>query len=68
MAAYLMEIMSVANGGDLIDNVDPGFEAMGKLAKQSIGFEQSSSIMESSIFPHRSCVPIPGSGVSSSAR
>ncbi|CVI63143.1 ABC transporter substrate-binding protein (plasmid) [Agrobacterium leguminum] len=46
MAAYLMEIMSVANGGDLIDNVDPGFEAMGKLAKQSIGFEQSSSIME----------------------
>jgi putative spermidine/putrescine transport system substrate-binding protein len=46
MAAYLMQIMSVTNGGDLIDNVDPGFEAMGNLAKQSIGFEQSSSIME----------------------
>lgn len=46
MAAYLMQIMSVKNGGDLIDNVDPGFEAMGNLAKQSIGFEQSSSIME----------------------
>jgi putative spermidine/putrescine transport system substrate-binding protein len=49
MAAYLMQIMSVTNGGDLIDNVDPGFEAMGNLAKQSIGFEQSSSIMENPI-------------------
>lgn len=48
MAANIMQIMSVTNGGDLIDNVDPGFEAMGKLAKQSIGFEQSSSIMENS--------------------
>ncbi|MBB4403039.1 MULTISPECIES: ABC transporter substrate-binding protein [Rhizobium/Agrobacterium group] len=46
MAAYLMQIMSVANGGDLMDNVDPGFEAMGRLARQSMGFEQSSSIME----------------------
>ncbi len=46
MAAYLTQIMSVSNGGDLLDNVDPGFEAMGKLARQSIGFEQSSSIME----------------------
>ncbi|WP_332304888.1 ABC transporter substrate-binding protein [Rhizobium sp. GR12] len=46
MAAYLMQIMSVTNGGDLTDNVDPGFEAIGKLARQSIGFEQSSSIME----------------------
>lgn len=46
MAAYLMQIMSVTNGGDLIDNVDPGFEAMSRLARQSMGFEQSSSIME----------------------
>ncbi|MDH0910497.1 ABC transporter substrate-binding protein [Rhizobium pusense] len=46
MAAYLMQIMSVTNGGDLMGNVDPGFEAMGRLAQQSMGFEQSSSIME----------------------
>ncbi len=39
MAAYLMQIMSVTNGGDLMDNVDPGFEAMGRLASQSMGFE-----------------------------
>ena len=49
MAAYLMQIMSDANGGDLMDNVDPGFEAMGRLAGQSMGFEQSSSIMENYI-------------------
>ncbi|MFK0207985.1 ABC transporter substrate-binding protein [Agrobacterium sp. NPDC090283] len=49
MAAYLMQIMSVTNGGDLMDNVDPGFEAMGRLASQSMGFEQSSSIMENYI-------------------
>jgi putative spermidine/putrescine transport system substrate-binding protein len=49
MAAYLMEIFSVANGGDLLDNVDPGFVAMAKLAEQSIGFEQSSSVMETYI-------------------
>lgn len=46
MAAYLVEVMSVANGGDLLDNVDPGFDAMGRLAKQSFAFEQSSSVME----------------------
>ncbi|MDR6192687.1 spermidine/putrescine-binding protein [Agrobacterium pusense] len=51
MAAYLMQIMSVTNGGDLMDNVDPGFEAMGRLASQSMGFEQSSSIMENSDHP-----------------
>ncbi|MHC2296370.1 ABC transporter substrate-binding protein [Rhizobium mongolense] len=49
MAAYLMEVLSVANGGDLLDNVEPGFAAMAKLAKQSIGFEQSSSVMETYI-------------------
>lgn len=49
MAAYLMEILSVANGGDLLDNVDPGFAAMARLAEQSIGFEQSSSVMETYI-------------------
>ncbi|WP_087002122.1 ABC transporter substrate-binding protein [Rhizobium sullae] len=49
MAAYLTEVLSVANGGDLLDNVEPGFAAMAKLAKQSIGFEQSSSVMETYI-------------------
>lgn len=49
MAAFLMEIFSVANGGDLLDNVEPGFTAMAKLAGQSIGFEQSSSVMETYI-------------------
>ncbi|TCU32559.1 ABC transporter substrate-binding protein [Rhizobium azibense] len=49
MAAYLMEVLSVANGGDLLDNVEPGFAAMARLAKQSIGFEQSSSVMEAYI-------------------
>ncbi|MCO6181025.1 ABC transporter substrate-binding protein [Ciceribacter sp. RN22] len=46
MAAYLLEIFSVARGGDLLDNVSPGFVAMSELARQSIGFEQSSSVME----------------------
>lgn len=49
MAAYLMEIFSVAHGGDLLDNVDPGFAAMARLAEHSIGFEQSSSVMETYI-------------------
>lgn len=49
MAAYLIEIFSVANGGDLIDNVDPGFKALGKIAKLAEGFEQSSSVMENAI-------------------
>jgi putative spermidine/putrescine transport system substrate-binding protein len=49
MAADLTEVMSVANGGGLVDNLDPGFAAMAKVAKQSIGFEQSSAVMESYI-------------------
>lgn len=49
MAAYLIEIMSVANGGDLLGNVEPGFAAMAKLAKHAHGFEQSSSVMENYI-------------------
>lgn len=49
MAVFLMEIMSVARGGDMIDHIDPGFEAMAELARQSIGFEQSSAILESYI-------------------
>lgn len=49
MAAYLIEIMSSANGGDLLENVDPGFAALTKLAKQTYGFEQSSSVMETYI-------------------
>jgi putative spermidine/putrescine transport system substrate-binding protein len=46
MALYLVEMMSVINGGDLVDNLDPGFRAMGAVAEQSIGFEQSSAILE----------------------
>ncbi|MBB3594798.1 putative spermidine/putrescine transport system substrate-binding protein [Rhizobium sp. BK529] len=49
MAVYLLEMMSVTEGGGLIDNIDPGFAAMARLAKQSIGFEQSSAILESYI-------------------
>lgn len=47
MAVYLLEMMSVASGGDLIDNIGPGFDAMAKVSAQSIGFEQSSAILES---------------------
>ena len=47
MAVFLMEMMSITRGGDMIDHVDPGFSAMADLAKQSIGFEQSSAILES---------------------
>lgn len=46
MAANLMQVLSVKNGGDLLENVDPGFKAMALLAKQTIGFEQSSAVME----------------------
>jgi len=46
MAANLMQVLSVQNGGDLLNNVDPGFKAMAQLAKQSVGFEQSSAVME----------------------
>jgi putative spermidine/putrescine transport system substrate-binding protein len=49
MAVFLLEMMSVTEGGDLIGNIDPGFAAMGKVAQQSIGFEQSSAILESYI-------------------
>lgn len=49
MAVYLLEMMSVTEGGGLIDNIDPGFAAMARLARQSIGFEQSSAILESYI-------------------
>ncbi len=47
MAVYLLEMMSVTNGGDLIDNVGPGFDAMAKVSAQSVGFERSSAILES---------------------
>lgn len=49
MALYLVEIFSTMNGGDLTGNLDPGFTAMAGVAKQSIGFEQSSAILESYI-------------------
>lgn len=49
MALYLVEVFSVMNGGDLVDNLDPGFKALSEVAKQSIGFEQSSAILESYI-------------------
>jgi putative spermidine/putrescine transport system substrate-binding protein len=49
MAVFLLEIMSVVRGGDMIDNIEPGFAAMAELARQSIGFEQSSAILESYI-------------------
>lgn len=49
MAAYLTQLMSVIHGGDLDTNIDPGFEAMTRLAAQTIGFEQSSAILESYI-------------------
>ena len=49
LAIDLVEMFSVMNGGGLVDNLDPGFKAMGDVAKQSIGFEQSSSILESYI-------------------
>ncbi|MHB0952022.1 MAG: ABC transporter substrate-binding protein [Allorhizobium sp.] len=49
MAVDLLQVLSVINGGDLVDNLDPGFAAMARLAEQSIGFEQSSAILESYI-------------------
>jgi putative spermidine/putrescine transport system substrate-binding protein len=49
MAANLVQALSVMNGGDLLENVAPGFTAMGKLAKQTVGFEQSSAVMETYI-------------------
>lgn len=49
MSVYLMQVMAKMNGGDLLDNVDPGFAAMKQLAAQSIGFEQASAVMETYI-------------------
>ncbi len=49
MALYLVEIFATMNGGDLTGNLDPGFRAMSDVARQSIGFEQSSAILESYI-------------------
>lgn len=49
MAAFLTQLMSSVYGGDIDNNVDPGFEAMARLAGQSIGFEQASAILESYI-------------------
>lgn len=49
MAAFLTQVMSSVHGGDLDNNIDPGFEAMARLAAQSIGFEQASAILESYI-------------------
>ncbi|UXN76141.1 ABC transporter substrate-binding protein (plasmid) [Devosia sp. A8/3-2] len=49
MAAFLTQLMSSVHGGDIDDNIDPGFEAMARLAAQSIGFEQASAILESYI-------------------
>lgn len=47
MAVYLLEMMSVSNGGDLLDNIEPGFAAMQRVSAHAIGFEQSSAILES---------------------
>jgi putative spermidine/putrescine transport system substrate-binding protein len=45
MSIFLTQMMSIANGGNLT-NIDPGFAAMTKMASQTIGFEQSSAIMD----------------------
>lgn len=45
MAIFLTQMMSIANGGSLT-NFDPGFAAMTKMAPQTVGFEQSSAIMD----------------------
>ncbi|AOG12626.1 bacterial extracellular solute-binding family protein (plasmid) [Agrobacterium sp. RAC06] len=49
MAVNLLQVMSVMNGGGLVDDLDPGFAAMASVARQSIGFEQSSALLESYI-------------------
>ena len=53
MAAYLTQLMSVIHDGDLDNDIDPGFEAMTRLAAQSVGFEQASAILESYIVDGR---------------
>ncbi len=53
MAAYLTQVMSSVHGGNIDDDIDPGFEAMTRLAAQSIGFEQASAILESYIVDGR---------------
>ncbi|MBP1852807.1 ABC transporter substrate-binding protein [Rhizobium halophytocola] len=46
MAVDLLQVLSVMRGGDLVENTSPGFAAMRQLAGQSIGFEQSSAVLE----------------------
>lgn len=53
MAAFLTQMMSSVYGGDIDTDIDPGFRAMTRLAAQSIGFEQSSAILESYIVDGR---------------
>jgi putative spermidine/putrescine transport system substrate-binding protein len=53
MAAYLTQVMSSVHGGNIDDDMDPGFDAMARLAAQSIGFEQASAILESYIVDGR---------------
>lgn len=53
MAAFLTQLMSFVHGGDTEDNIDPGFEAMTRLAAQSIGFEQASAVLEGYIVDGR---------------
>ncbi|QEE43380.1 ABC transporter substrate-binding protein (plasmid) [Rhizobium sp. WL3] len=49
MAVNLLQVMSAMNGGGLVADLDPGFAAMASIARQSVGFEQSSAILESYI-------------------
>jgi putative spermidine/putrescine transport system substrate-binding protein len=53
MAAFLTQMMAAVHGGDMNNDIDPGFEAMTRLAAQSIGFEQASAILESYIVEAR---------------
>lgn len=53
MAAFMTQLMASVHGGDIDTDIDPGFEAMARLAAQSIGFEQASAILESYIVDGR---------------
>lgn len=44
MSTYLTQVFSTMNGGTL-ENIDPGFKVMAKLAPQALSFERSSAIM-----------------------
>lgn len=44
MAVYLIQMVSIANGGDLT-NLDPGFAALAELAPRTVAIESSSSVM-----------------------